>query len=155
MSTSSADKTRWGILGTYVWPNFYIAPSWDAEITWMSGWLEDRVAWMDGQLLGLPSSPQFSSEGGFIEPGFQLEITSADEGVIYYTTDGSDPRDLPSKTVNCKLRHGDVFSMRTQGGGGYGPSEERDKKTIARDLREEKISPESAHDHYGYSESDQ
>ena len=83
---------RWSILGTYVWPNFYIAPSWDAEITWMSGWLEDRVAWMDGQLLGLPSSPQFSSEGGFIEPGFQLEITSADEGVIYYTTDGSDPR---------------------------------------------------------------
>ncbi|MCH2582891.1 MAG: CotH kinase family protein, partial [Planctomycetes bacterium] len=71
---------RWTILGTYVWPNFYIAPSRDAEMTWMSGWLEDRVAWMDGQLLGLPSSPQFSSEGGFIAPGFQLEITSADDG---------------------------------------------------------------------------
>ena len=83
---------RWNILGSYVWPNFFIAPTWDAEIVWMSGWLEDRVAWMDGQLIGLPSGPDFSSDGGFIDPGFELTITSEGEGQIYYTLDGSDPK---------------------------------------------------------------
>ena len=83
---------RWNILGSYVWPNFYIAPTWEDEISWMSNWLENRVAWMDGQLIGLPTRPEFSSNGGFIDPGFELSITSGDEGQIYYTLDGSDPK---------------------------------------------------------------
>ena len=54
------------------------------------------------------------------------------------------------KTVDFKLRRGDVISMSTQGGGTYGPVEARDPEAIARDLREEKITPDAARDAYGY-----
>ena len=38
---------RWHILGSYVWPNWFIADTYDEEINWMSGWLEQRLDWMD------------------------------------------------------------------------------------------------------------
>jgi len=46
----AADRnfTRWNILGTYVWPNWYVANTYEQEITWMKQWIEGRVAWMDG-----------------------------------------------------------------------------------------------------------
>jgi len=40
--------TRWPILGTYVWPNWYIANTYEEEITWMKQWIDGRVAWLDG-----------------------------------------------------------------------------------------------------------
>jgi hypothetical protein len=83
---------RWRILGTYVWPNFFVAPTWRAEMTWTSDWLESRIGWMDSQFVTLPGRPDFSHEAGRVEPGLQLEITSTDEGEIFYTLDGSDPR---------------------------------------------------------------
>ena len=63
--------------------------------------------------------------------------------------DGPEPEDLHSKTVNHPFKYGDVFSMRTQGGGGFGTPEERDPAAIERDLREGKISANSAWDSYG------
>lgn len=36
--------------------------------------------------------PRFSQQGGLIEAGFQLTLTAAQPGRIYYTIDGSDPR---------------------------------------------------------------
>jgi hypothetical protein len=41
---------RWPILGTYVWPNWFIANTFQEEITWMKGWLADRLSWMDGHI---------------------------------------------------------------------------------------------------------
>ena len=38
-------------------------------------------------------APAFNQHGGSIDPGFALSMSSAD-GTIYYTTDGSDPRQL-------------------------------------------------------------
>ena len=63
--------------------------------------------------------------------------------------------ELASKTVDCKLQRGDVISMWTQGGGAYGPAERRDAEAIARDLREEKITPEAARERYGYKGTEQ
>ena len=40
--------TRWPILGTYVWPNWYIANTYEQEITWMKQWISGRVSWLDG-----------------------------------------------------------------------------------------------------------
>ena len=54
--------------------------------------------------------------------------------------EGHDPVELRSKTVNQPLKKGDVFSMWTQGGGGYGPPGQRDADALARDLREGKVS---------------
>lgn len=70
-------------------------------------------------------------------------------GGMVMNPDGPDPEELRSKTVNRAFRHGDVFSMRTQGGGGFGPPEERDRALVERDLREGKISPDHAREFYG------
>ena len=64
--------------------------------------------------------------------------------------DRPDGRELASKTVECKLRRGDVISMWTQGGGGYGPPAKRDRAAIEQDLREQKITPEAARSAYGH-----
>ena len=58
-------------------------------------------------------------------------------------------RDLASKTVNMTLKRGDVVSIWTQGGGGYGDPARRDKHAIARDLREGKITPAYAAQAHG------
>jgi len=84
---------RWGILGRYVWPNWYIASTYHEEIDWMKDWLADRLTWMDGQVASefAPPPPTFSQQGGHVEKGFALDM-EAPSGTIYYTLDGSDPR---------------------------------------------------------------
>ena len=42
--------------------------------------------------------PLFNHEGGLVSTGFEL-IMTADEGTIYYTTDGSDPREAQTGQV--------------------------------------------------------
>ena len=70
-------------------------------------------------------------------------------GSMMINPDDTEPTELRSKTVNHALKYGDVFSMWTQGGGGFGPPAERDRAAVERDLREEKISTDSARDTYG------
>jgi hypothetical protein len=83
---------RWPTLGTYVWPNWFIAKTYREEITWMQGWLADRLTWMDGQIAVdfAPAPPAFNRQGGQTNPGFELTMIAP--GPIYYTLDGSDPR---------------------------------------------------------------
>jgi N-methylhydantoinase B len=50
---------------------------------------------------------------------------------------------LGSKST-LDLEPGDVVSIRTCGGGGYGPPVERDPELVLRDVREGKVSPERA-----------
>jgi len=79
---------KWRTLGTYVWPNKFIAKTYAEEIAFMKGWLRDRILWMDSTFVTVPV---FSSNGGEVESGFKLTI-SAPAGAIYYTTNGEDPR---------------------------------------------------------------
>ena len=55
---------------------------------------------------------------------------------------GGQLADLPSKTVNQALEHGDVLRMYTQGGGGFGDPRKRAPDLIRRDLREGKVTAE-------------
>ncbi|MBN2021319.1 MAG: lamin tail domain-containing protein [Pirellulales bacterium] len=86
---------RWPILGTYVWPNWFIADTYQEEIDFMKDWLEDRLAWWDSLYL---AAPEFSEPSGPIGPDFELEITGG-AGTVYYTLDGSDPR-LPGGAIS-------------------------------------------------------
>ncbi len=79
---------RWNILGRYLWPNWFIAYTHQAEIDWMKQWLESRLVWIDGQF---SAPPVFSRDGGQVSNGFNLTIDSP-TGTIYYTLDDSDPR---------------------------------------------------------------
>jgi CotH kinase protein/Secretion system C-terminal sorting domain len=42
--------SRWhGVLGTKVWPNYYVGNTYQQEVDWMKTWIRQRVAWLDGQ----------------------------------------------------------------------------------------------------------
>jgi hypothetical protein len=90
---------RWSILGRYIWPNWYIADTFQQEIGWMKGWLADRLTWMDGQVGSefAPPPPTFSRQGGHVETGFALEM-AAPSGRIFYTVNGWDPRAIDPST---------------------------------------------------------
>jgi N-methylhydantoinase B len=76
-------------------------------------------------------------------------------GKLFINPDGPERKQLKSKTVNQPLKRGDVFSMMTQGGGGYGPPEERSEEAIERDIREGKVTFEQARVDYGLGEAAQ
>jgi hypothetical protein len=44
---------KFPILSTYIWPNFYIGGSYANEITYLKGWISDRIAWMDSQIASI------------------------------------------------------------------------------------------------------
>lgn len=85
-----------GITGTnYAEPG---TSGWEREVSHLRGWLAARAGWIDSQFF---SPPVFSQNGGVVAPGYVLSMT-ADDGSVYYTTDGSDPRasgGLPSASA--------------------------------------------------------
>ena len=96
---------RWHILGSYVWPNWFIANTYNEEINWMSGWLEQRLNWMDSQIgIELAAAPPgFSPQDGQFDHSFELAMM-APYGQIYYTMDGTDPSGLmPSEGIKGML----------------------------------------------------
>ena len=55
-----------------------------------------------------------------------------------------DERQLPSATADLVLNKGEVLSIRTPGGGGFGPPAGRAHEVLARDLRDGRLSREHA-----------
>ncbi|MFO1281831.1 MAG: hydantoinase B/oxoprolinase family protein [Burkholderiales bacterium] len=103
--------------------------------------------------LGVRRDIEFLDESGSLETQFdKFKVEpfgvfgggNGATGKLWLNPDRPDRRSLRSKTFGCKLKRGDVFSMWTQGGGGYGPPAERDREAIARDVREGKATPERA-----------
>jgi len=73
------------------WGNF-TAPrnnSYDFEIQHMKEWISNRVAFLDSNFL---RPPVLSTNGGVVSAGFILEVDSPDSEIVYFTTDGTDPR---------------------------------------------------------------
>ena len=61
---------------------------WEREVSHLKGWLKARSEWIDSQFI---APPTFSHLGGVVAENTPLTMT-ASEGLIYFTTDGSDPR---------------------------------------------------------------
>lgn len=74
-------------------------------------------------------------------------------GKLFLNPDSNDPVSLKSKTNNQRLERNDIFSMFTQGGGGYGPPNERPRQAILRDIEEGKLTPARAEADYGLEAS--
>lgn len=70
------------------WPGSRAADGWESDIQRLKDWIRTRVLWMDGDLT-LP--PKLLPTPGRVPVGTQVSI-EADEGSVYYTLDGSDPR---------------------------------------------------------------
>jgi len=42
--------TKWPILGTYVWPNYYVGNTYQEELAYLKQWIAARATWLDAQL---------------------------------------------------------------------------------------------------------
>ena len=81
---------RWPIFVGYSPPTSYSsATSYEEEVNHIKTWLTGRMDWFDSQFR---NPPEFNQDGGAIAPGFGLTISNPGSGVVYFTTDGSDPR---------------------------------------------------------------
>jgi len=79
---------RWPILSRRIWPNTFVGKNYEDEINYMKDFIQRRLAWVDQQFISAPrASPARSA---FADS--PVTLTSA-VGTIYYTLDGSDPRD--------------------------------------------------------------
>lgn len=65
-------------------------------------------------------------------------------GKIVLNPDTPDESPVPPKKSNIKLKAGDVVSIRTPGGGGFGDPVERDRQLVRQDVLDGVISAESA-----------
>ena len=44
---------RWtGVIGNYIWPNYFVGRTYDEEISWMKSWITQRLAFLDGEWPG-------------------------------------------------------------------------------------------------------
>jgi hypothetical protein len=50
---------KWPVLGTYVWPNEYVGPTYDSEVSWMKSWIGSRLLWLD---IKMPNEINTSTE---------------------------------------------------------------------------------------------
>jgi len=108
--------------------------------------------------LGVRRDIKFLDESGTLETQFdKFEVEPfgleggkpGAVGKLFLNPDSNSPVSLKAKTNNQKLRRNDVFSMFTQGGGGYGPPSERNRDDIRRDIIEGKLTPKRAQVDYG------
>ncbi|MEY4930246.1 MAG: hypothetical protein RI909_970 [Bacteroidota bacterium] len=49
LNTESQQRNfqRWPVLNTYVWPNYYVGPTFASEVNWLKSWVGSRLSWMD------------------------------------------------------------------------------------------------------------
>ncbi|MDB4808549.1 CotH kinase family protein [Verrucomicrobiales bacterium] len=103
---------RWDALGKAVWstggstradPGEGERDTYAKEVGFIREWLTARLEWIDSQV---PSPPSFNQNGGAVPAGFDLEMNPGTEfkgftGSVYYTVDGSDPRESGG-TINTQ-----------------------------------------------------
>lgn len=44
------DSAKWQTIGNYVWPNGWVANSWQGEIDSMKTWIQSRLSWIDANM---------------------------------------------------------------------------------------------------------
>ncbi|MEM6343573.1 MAG: lamin tail domain-containing protein [Bacteroidota bacterium] len=83
------------------------------EIQAMQNWLQLRCEWIDSEFI---APPDFSLKGGVVVTGFVLSLSNPNNaGDIYYTLDGSDPREFGGAlSANAQLYNSPI----TLGGSG-------------------------------------
>jgi len=85
-------------------------------------------------------SPARGAEGG---------LAGAVGRFLLMEPDGRPSRVLPAKVSNVQVQPNAIVSIRTPGGGGYGPAQARDRAALAQDIAAGVVSAEAARTRYG------
>jgi N-methylhydantoinase B len=108
--------------------------------------------------LGVRRDIEFLDKSGAVETQFDkfkvapFGLFGGKEGATGQLTlnpDAPNRKELPSKNMGLELKKSDILSIRTQGGGGYGPANERSPELIERDVLEGKVTLETSKREYG------
>jgi uncharacterized protein Usg len=61
LNTESQQRNfqRWPVLNTYVWPNYYVGPTFASEVSWLKNWIASRLNWMDANMPKLITAAEF------------------------------------------------------------------------------------------------
>jgi len=76
------------VLGQYVWPNNFVGGTWQEEIDYMCGWMNDRASWLDDGFKLLTDTPYDPSQ--YFEPRVTPNISSTDFVFDYYVVAGTE-----------------------------------------------------------------
>ena len=63
MGPQQRNFTAWPVLGTYVWPNFFIGDTFESEIDWLRNWISQRLAWLDANIPGIITAVEEENKG--------------------------------------------------------------------------------------------
>ena len=94
---------KWPILGRPVNPNYFVGSSYQEEIDWMKKFLLTRLDWIDQQFPPLPRLK--------VPPAGPTELL-ADNGLIYFTLDGTDPRAAGGEAAPAARRYSTSIDLR-------------------------------------------
>ena len=56
---------KWPILGDYIWPNYYVFDTYEEEIEYLKSWTQERLNWMDNEILLLSTNQNFKPSLNF------------------------------------------------------------------------------------------
>lgn len=57
---------KWQILGTYVWPNYFVGDTYEEEVDYLKGWMTDRMQWIDENISNTADPDDENSKNRFI-----------------------------------------------------------------------------------------
>jgi len=46
---------KWPVLGTWVWPNYFVGQTYEQEISFLKSWTANRINWLDQNMIGEPT----------------------------------------------------------------------------------------------------
>ena len=95
------NSTAWPRWGRHVWPNYYVANSYDEEISYLKDWISKRLAFMDLEILGIePEKPAITTLN--INSGFNADIIAEQFPTNSYTSESADGGDWVFMTNTLK-----------------------------------------------------
>ena len=86
---------RWNVLGTYVWPNYYVGNSYPDEIVYLKSWINQRFIWIDQNLAGNSNSCK-----SFYEDQIIVSEINYDSGPNYETGDWFEIKNIGSSSID-------------------------------------------------------
>ncbi len=105
---------RWPILGTRIWPNYYLGYSYTSEVDWMNIWINKRLTFLDQQwpseFTGVENQIASGSASVFPNPfneqlNIQLSLDVTDNGYAeFYDSQGRLVRKLSIEILNGQIR---------------------------------------------------